>query len=445
MLLVAVTVGVWIASGCAGPGGRRATVISAESFAEGARAAEPESGASPGANREGSDEPAAPRPGLPDPRAERPRVVTLTPAQAREGISLDDVTLDPQARIETSSREASGEDTTVESAEDANLIDEFIGEINGRPVYASTFLSAIGARLQQESRNMSRQEWLRFAFETIRSDLYREIDNELLVAEQIAEIPPEFREPGLRRLQQQLRRRSLSQNYGSEQIMQQRIEDEEGLTEEEFLRRQRDELLVMRELGNELRRRVYVSSRDTELAYRRRYEEFNPPPTARLRRIRVWASDAEEVAEVRRRIESEGFEEAATGPPNTASPDTGGLVEVELKGPYHEASLFRSPEALNEAAQGLLVGQTAGPIESDPWVYWVHLESIEAPRMGLYDAQAVLMRELEDAQFGREEVNLKLQLRERAGITPEAVHAMAERLLEIADRWYYVGPDSPEN
>jgi len=432
-----------VVAGCAAGSTSRATVLTTDAFAS------PSSDV--GAARRDARRPdekhgqeaSAAGSGVPSPPMrigrEEPRVLTLTPAEAA-GVPLDEVRVEDRPAGEE--REGAGPVRASRLAE-PELVDEFVGEMNGRPLFASEFLAPMGAQMRAEAERMTREEWLEAQFGLILRELYRQLDNDLVVADALADLPPEQREPGLRRMRDELQQKWISENRGSRQIAERRLRDEEGLTPEEYMEAEREKLLVQSEFGQEIRRRVQLTARDVKLEYRRRHEEYNPTPVARLRRIRVLASNEEGIERVERGLASRPFEEVAAERPNTANREEGGLLEVAFDGPYEEATFFRSPEELNEAAQALEPGEWTGPIEVGAWAYWLKLEEIVAPKMPLYDAQLSLANAIMGRERRIKENEYKLRLRQQAGVTDEMMVTLAGDLLEIAEDWYHV--ESREN
>ncbi|MBZ0171510.1 MAG: hypothetical protein K8E66_03945, partial [Phycisphaerales bacterium] len=96
------------------------------------------------------------------------------------------------------------------------LLDAKVGDINGRPVFASEFLEPLEGNLRAKALETDRDQWIRFAAEQIQVQLRSMITDELLRAEALSRLTVE-QKAGLRRFLQDVRSRLISQSGGSSQ------------------------------------------------------------------------------------------------------------------------------------------------------------------------------------------------------------------------------------
>lgn len=315
-----------------------------------------------------------------------------------------------------------------------DLIDAKVGDINGRPIYASSFFEPVEDRLRAEAARLDPNAWRRLAVEeVILPRLDEIIADELLRAEALASLTPQQRQ-GLRAFLTGFRRELLSENLGSEQLARRRLENESGRTLDDALREKEDDTLIRLTLFEEINRRINVSWRDIQQRYERDQNVYNPPPTARFRMIRVPTADADALGRVRERLEAaEAFADVAADPVNTFQAEAGGLVEARFEGPFERGEFFGAP-VLNERARALEPGGVVGPFELGSSTYWMHLEEIERRAISLYDAQLRINQEL-TLERRRDEQRAYLdRLIERARVSNR--DEMLLRLLRIAEERY---------
>ncbi|MFG0284966.1 MAG: peptidylprolyl isomerase [Phycisphaerales bacterium JB039] len=313
------------------------------------------------------------------------------------------------------------------------VVDEKVGEINTKPVYAAEFLAPMAARMRQEARDMSPGEWRRFARDRIAADLEARINNELILADSYAQLPASQRQ-GLGVILEDIFRRERSATRGSEALVERQLREQNTTLGDEW-QRKREDLLIQLRL-RELRRQVQVSADEVALAYERSYDQWNPDPRAIFRRIRVRADDQEALSRITARLEAgEPFGEVAEDPANLNNPEAGGLLEDvgSFTGPYQDAVFFSS-EPLQEAARSLAEGQWAGPVQTGSTMSWLFLERIERKSVSLFEAQPSIRAQLETIRFNEILESHFNQLKARSSFTD--IGEMTDRLLAIAERWY---------
>lgn len=331
----------------------------------------------------------------------------------------------------------------VSGAPAGRSVDALVGQINGRPLFASEFFAPMDARLRAEARRLPPRQWAQFAREEINRALRTRVVNELLLAEARASLTPEQRK-GLLAFIENFRETLVSQNQGSEEIAERNLLEQEGATLDQKARELLDQELLRMQLRKALADQVQVSWREVEIEYERRKDEFQPPPTITLRMIRIPADDLER----RRRVE----EALAKGEPFEAvarrqsawNPEGGGLYPrdgaLQLDAPsLAEANIF-GPAPLNDAARSLSPGAWTGPIEFNGSLHWLYLERVERRSVSLFDAQLQLYNELRNRRLQEAEQRYLEELISRGSLTNLA--RMEQRLLAFAIERYLLSPEA---
>lgn len=325
------------------------------------------------------------------------------------------------------------------------LVDAKIGDINGKPVYASTFFDIgtptqepLGPRLASESRERTTQDWASYAQREINQRLDLIIQDELLRAEALSTLSPNEKQ-GLFAFVERLQKDRVREAGGSREALKRELEGQ-GVTVEEWTRKREQTELVRYQIQQKILRRVNVSWRDIEQAYNGRfYDAYHHPPRYKFYLLTIPATATDDRAAVEKDIAADRpFEEIAGGTLNRFRNERGGLEIREVPGDVAQASFFPNP-ALNDAAKQLSEKQTSQPVTMGENIAWLHLAAIERAPI-LYDAQL----EIED-RLHRQRVNealsrylVRLQGRGNVSSIPE----MRARLLEIAAERYSPGPGS---
>lgn len=318
--------------------------------------------------------------------------------------------------------------TSVAPQAGALIVDQMVGEINGKPLYASDFLQPLDARLRAEAARLPAREWVQSAARTVHTALIDQVRDELLLAEFYASLKPEQR-AGVLAYVQRLRSNIISQNLGAEALADERLLEVEGLTIEEKVKQESERQLILEQLRREVYSRVVVSYRDIERYYESHFDEFNPPPSIKLRVIRANPGDAEAVAAA---LATQPFADVA--PQFTKFNASEGGLLVVLQPDDGSPPQFFGPQPLNAAAAALAQGETAGPIgyAGDQW--WIHFESLERNARTLYEAQDDIEAHLRQVRFQAEQDRFFAELLERARISD--VETMVQRIVEFAAMRY---------
>ena len=331
------------------------------------------------------------------------------------------------------------------------FVDALVGQINGKPVYASAFLAPMDAQLRAEAEKaVAITPWLAATERQIRQRLEQQVRDELFLAEARASLSSEERQ-GLINILQNIREDIARGFQGSEEAATEQLMLEENKDLEAKARDERDKLLIRTLVARQIQPRVNVSWRDVQKEYNRNFEAFNPPPKAVVRMIWASRSNPQAADEIAKALaadpSSENFAKlAADRRVNDFSAGTAGLLEpVQFEaGKLAEAKLL-GEAVLNDAAVKLSPGQIAGPITRGNGVKaWVLMERIDQePARTLEEAQLEVAAALRERRFGQEASRFFGRLMEQGSKTDERL--MVQRLLIIAADRYIAGRNLPVN
>lgn len=375
-------------------------------------------------------------------RAERVDIRSLTEAQADAGVGEIGVEIgEPVLERESDAGAAEVRPPAAQSARPApvdmtgvTMVDAKVGDLNGLPIIARSWLEPLGPRLRAESIGKSRAEWRAFAANEINNRLIANLQDELFLAEARAGLTDQER-AGLRVFLERFEKDVVRSSYGSQTLADEQLRRTSGIGLEEA-KRERERAALVAQIQQRIRDRVQVTSRDLTLEYERNADEFNPPPSAVFRLIRVRTAEQDTIASIGEALVSTPFEEVAQDernqtPDPTTRAITGDLASTELFG----------LESLQTAASQLSPGEWRGPIDAGTFTYWVYLDRIEDNSRTLYEAQLELRQRLMQERGIEETSRYLLRLFERAGIS--GFDDLIVRLVQIAESWYYQGERSP--
>lgn len=316
------------------------------------------------------------------------------------------------------------------------LVDQLVGQINGRPVYADEFFEPMDERLRREAERLPPREWLSLARKEIESALWDTLRDELLLAEFETGLTAEQRQ-GLLAFVEDIRRDVVSGNLGSPELARQRLLDTEGLDLESKVKDVSQREFIAFQLRKAIGSRVNVAARDIERYYEQNLDEFAPPPTARFRIVRVPRSDPARVAEAESALGSgEDFASVAKRF-STWAPNAENRRDVEMTDrDFSRIELFAA-ESLNEAARALTPGGVTPRTDFGGDAWWIRLESIEEkPGKPLYEVQREIEQKIRAARVREEETRYFEQLFRRGSYSD--VKQMTNRLFEFAAERYLI-------
>lgn len=369
-----------------------------------------------------------------------PDVLTLVgrPADLRSRERGTDIAGDRPTQADVPGSDQAPTDTESGAVVQTNasgqiVVDEMVGQINGRPVYAAQFLRSLDDILRAEAIELNREEWIQTAGQLIQNQLLERIRDELLIAEFNADLSYEER-IGLFSFIEQIQQGIVDRDLGSAARADERLRTQEnvslrGKAEEQFNRE-----IVFEQLRREVTRKVQVSWRDIRRYYEQNIEIFQPPATAKLRVLRVEPGDRDRVE---RMLEQAGDRAEVIAEQTTFRRTEGGVIELELGTNGLAGAEFFGPPELNEPATRLEEGMLSDPIEFGDAVWWLWLEEIAQPEtVSLYDAQ----NRIEQAIRGEREQDERSRYFQRlfgsSTMTEQQLGEMRDRLIQFAiDRY----------
>jgi hypothetical protein len=308
------------------------------------------------------------------------------------------------------------------------IVDSLVGHVNGRPVFADDFLEPIEDRLlraAEQTTGVQRQQ----VFRAIINDWLRDVvTNELLLAEAEASLSADEQRgllAWLRMMYDEEIRRGGGTRSGAE-----RRRQESGEDLDQYLGTQKDMVLIHQLQLQKIQPRVIVSWRDIEREYQRRYEDFNPPATVTLARIRLNpVTQAALVDDVNRRLaDGEPFSEIAEelgfangGVWETFEMGPGGITDIEVG------------DVMKQALEGLEQGDTSEPFALGSGTLWLYVVEIQRPpARSIYDPEVQIgLRNAIQARRGQAEWSRYVNSLMQRGVYDE-LEEMAERLYRIA-------------
>lgn len=318
------------------------------------------------------------------------------------------------------------------------VVDELVGQINGKPVYATEFYADMDQRLRRQASQMPPRDWIKMLTEDTKKALIDKMRDELLLAEFQASLTPDTRR-GFLAFVESLRGDILSENRGSESVANERLESASGRNVDQEVRFQADRGIVSEQYRRSVLSKVYVSQRDVRRYYEQNPDKFGAKSDATLRIIRVPLVDTERVARVEEGLKADvPFEElAATESDHNKAGK--GLYSIKVSPEGYAKSKIFEPKPLNEAAVALHEGERTPRIDHDGYAWWIKLEKIELHGgRSLYDVQLEIEDFLRQQRLREEEQRYFQMLISRASVSSE--QAMYERLVRFAvDRYLGAG------
>jgi len=316
------------------------------------------------------------------------------------------------------------------------LVDQMVGQINGRPVFADEFFRPMDARLRSEAQRLPPREWLAQTRRDIEAALFDKLRDDLLLAEFQSALTPE-QKLGVLSFIQTVRDDLISGNLGSEGIANQRLLETEGLDLEAKVEDITQRQFILQQLRTAIGNRVQISYRDVQLYYEQNLDQFVPAPIARFILIRVPLDEPERIARVESDLSSgTPFDEVARAETTFRAP-AGGVFPVTITDRvYATATLIALPQ-LNAALQKLEPGQQTPRIDEQGAAWWAMLADLEIPPgKSLYEAQLEIDNLLRGQRIREEETKYFAQLFERGSFSD--FKEMGRRLLEFAAERYLI-------
>lgn len=319
------------------------------------------------------------------------------------------------------------------------IVDGLLGQINGRPVFANEFLLPLEASLQELAASPDRVAGRNAMIRLVRERFEDFVNSELIISEAESQLTPE-QQQGLFAWLRTIREGEIAARGGTRADAQSSIEEELGMDIDEFLRVRRDQALAATLLQRRVEPRTIVSSRDVEREFARREAEFNPPPVARIGRLRIPDRDAERLDRAKALFDGgASFSEVAAA---LEVPDGGAWRRLEIAGDLPLADALRANKDLAEPILAALasadIDRPTAPTASGGATTWYAVLGVDRPpARSLYDpeVQMQLRSELRARRSAIEQGRYIGQLRTRW--ISEDISLIEARLVDVALARYW--------
>jgi hypothetical protein len=338
------------------------------------------------------------------------------------------------------SRAVSGTVETVELRPGQSwTVDALVGQINGRPVYASKFLQPLEDRIMRVVSEMPRAQAQQEIARVVVDRFQQQVNSELVIAEAESMLTPDNQQGVLAWLKDVQEQTTAS--YGGNRTAATRsLEEQFGMTMEQYLNERRDEALANQLLQRRIEPRTIVSWRDVEREYAVNEAEFNPQPTITVGRIAVRSADEAKVKDVGDRL--------AAGEAFSAVAESAGIAQG---GAWREFKLpsggIAQLEDLNPDVRTALMaaapGKATPPMrQGSSTVWFTILASAKGESRSIFDArlQLMLRASIAERRSVRERMRYLNGLRQRW--ISQNIQTMQDRLVRIAWDRYLSGKAS---
>jgi parvulin-like peptidyl-prolyl isomerase len=309
------------------------------------------------------------------------------------------------------------------------VVDAMVGQVNGKPIYASEVFRVIGDDvLARLGREKPRLEFQRDAAELIANELRSRVTNAVILAEAERGLT-EQEQMGLLGFIKQQREEILSRYGGVLALAEAGILRDTGRTLDEELEARRQRLLTDKYLREKLYPKIHVNRREVERYYADHPEEFNPAPTVTVRLILV--TDEKRAELVDDALKQDASFESVAKQYSSFRADAGGLLPpFQISGPLSSFSSLSFPQ-LNEAARTLKEGEHSPRVKLDKGFGWVKIEKlVGGESRTLEQAFLEIEARLKGQKFNALSRRYLDQLMRSGNYTP--IEDMAAALLNVA-------------
>ena len=157
------------------------------------------------------------------------------------------------------------------------IVEELIGKVDGRPVFANAVLEPIEDKIRADLRRnkFTKKQFSEYLFVELRQQIQELVNRDLLLSEANAGISPEMAY-GLFAVIGQMRKDYAAAQGGSSSQMRHLTEEQDGVTVDSFLESNREQILIEKLYGEKVWPNVHVTWRDIQRAFEKIYiEEFS--------------------------------------------------------------------------------------------------------------------------------------------------------------------------
>lgn len=317
-------------------------------------------------------------------------------------------------------------------------IDSLVGQINGRPVYASKFMQSIEDRILRIVAENQRPVAQRMIAQLVSERFEQYINNELIIAEAEGLLSPEM-QAGIFAWLQSIQEQTVAGYGGNRTAATQSLQDQFGMNMEQYLKEKRDEALAQDLLRRRVKPRTIVSWRDVERQYSILEPEFNPEPMITIGRIRLKNVNEDQIQDVQARFKrGETFAQVAA-----ELKEQGGLADKDagvwevFKMPPNGIAGLDFSQDIKDLLSAVETGKVSAESRKDSSCTWYCVMNIESQTgRSIFDSvlQRQMRRGLEDQRGRYEQVRYLGSLRDR--FVTNDIDQMTRRLTRIAwDRY----------
>ncbi len=307
-------------------------------------------------------------------------------------------------------------------------VNAMIGQVNGRPIFASDVLDPIDAQLAAMGSTQPRRVFIQSSLKTIQQRLVTIVFDSLFLGEAQRKLSEQevFRVNIIMKLQREELIRKWGE--GSEAKAQKTIVEKTGKTLDETLLAVRHRLLIRKYQDETIYPRISVSRRDVERYYNDNYDEFNPKPGRILRLMRTLSKRDADTLDARLKA-GEAFAKVARSSKNKYQASKGGLMSEPAVG----EKVFGFDD-LNKAMLTLKQGEHSDRITIDnagnKSYWWLYIEKIdEGKKKSLRDVQLQIEQQLKAGQQLRLQERYRRKLFQEGSFNP--IDDMSRALIEI--------------
>ena len=268
--------------------------------------------------------------------------------------------------------QAPTEAATEEASEERVTIDAMVGQINGKPVFASEIFRVIGEEaLTRIGQEKTRSQFIREVSTAVRDVLELRVTNTLIVAEAESQLTDNQR-AGMKAILQKEREKLFARFLGSQQRAEEWLLSEGYGDLDTYIEEQRQQMLVGQYRQTNIFPKVHITRQQIERHYRDNITEYVKPGQITLRLIKV--NSATVADQVQAALDSGQPFPAVAQQYTTFSPSTGGQRQFT-----DNIETFDSlSDEFDAAVQKLAVGQHSPRLDMDNQHWWVYLEAFEA-------------------------------------------------------------------
>ncbi len=317
-------------------------------------------------------------------------------------------------------------------------MDAMVGQVHGRPIYASQIFEQLDAELATLGRKFPREVFRRRLVSPmpdgtrlIPDVLSGFVINALILGDAEREMN-EQQASAVRNLLKERREEIMRMAEGSPMRADRMLKEKGNIGLEHTMEEMRKGIVVDLYVQRKLKPKITVTQRDIKNYYRDHLDEFNEPPGRLVRMITTTSPQTAERID-QRLAQGTPFVEVAGGRLNSYKPDQNGLYAQRAIG----KRIFR-PDTLNEAVKQLAEGEYSPRLEYDGKFVWLLVEKIESGEgRSLKDAQAEIDKLLRQRQYTRLLNEYRARLLRDGSYTP--IDKMTQMLVEIATSRYAIG------